>query len=115
MLRKYSIHEKYSDMKDAVAYLYYDESTRKYSMDIICKNLSVPMPAILYILASQGRYHVDDDIARLYVKEHVIPSDRAGIGYILKKLRFPYYDEIFFLDKFQGRSVMDEFICERVV
>lgn len=40
-------------------------------------------------------YHVEDDIARLYVKEHVIPSDRAGIDYILKKLRFPYYDEIF--------------------
>ena len=27
----------------------------------------------------------------------------------IKMLGFPYYDEIFFLDKFKGRSVMDDF------
>lgn len=114
MLRKYSIHQEGKSIDEAVAYLYYDECTKKYSIDIVCRDKSIPMPAIIWFAVDIGKYHLDDDIARRYVREHVIPPDRAGIDYILKKLGFPYYDEIFFLDKFKGRSVMDNFLTERV-
>lgn len=110
MLRKYSIHK---DGEDPVAYLYYDEETRKYSVDIITTNDKQDLPAMITLSIRINKFHWGDDLARQYVKEHVIPSDRAGIDDILKMLGFPYYDEIFFLDKFKGRSVMDNFLCTR--
>lgn len=114
MLRKYSIHKEGSPLEDAVAYLYYDEETRKYSIDIICKDKKKPMPALMWFALDINKYHLDDDVAKLFVREHIIPPDRAGMDYILKELGFPYYDEILFLDKFKGRSVMDDFLIERV-
>ena len=111
MLRKYSIHKQ---DENPVAYLYYDEDTRLYSVDIITDDYKQELPAMINSSIRIGKMHWDDKIARIYVKEHVIPSDRAGINDILKLLGFPYYDEIFFLDKFEGRSVMDNFLCTRI-
>lgn len=111
MLRKYSIHK---EGFEPVGYLYYNEETEKYSLDIVA-DMNTDMPAILYLAAKIGRFHLDDDMARQYVKEHIIPPDCAGISDILAILKFPYYSEIFFLDKFRGKSVMDEFLIERVV
>lgn len=114
MLRKYSIHDEKKGIEDAVAYLYYDEETKKYSLEVVEREIYPGLPAILICAIQLGKYYFDDEIARLYVKEHVIPPDRAGMDYILKELSFPYYDEIFFLDKFRGRSVMDEYLIDRV-
>ena len=107
MLRKYSIHEEGSE---PVGYLYYDEGTRQYSVDIIKRESGdyTGYPAILWESAKLGKFHLSHDLAYMYVREHVIPSDRAGIEDILKKLNFPYYDEIFFIDKFHGKNVMDD-------
>lgn len=111
MLRKYSIHK---ENEEPVAYLYYDEHTGMYSADILASNPNRELPAMITLSIRRGIAHWDDKLTRLYVKEHVIPSDRAGINDILKMPGFPYYDEIFFLDKFEGRSVMDDFLCTRV-
>lgn len=114
MLRKYSIHHKDEGIDVAVAYLYYDEETRLYSLDITGIRGKDPMPAMIIVATELNKLHFDDKLARAYVREHVIPPDRAGIDYILKKLDFPYYDAIFFLDKFRGRSVMDDYLIDRV-
>lgn len=111
MLRKYLIHK---EREEPVAYLYYDEDTRLYSADILTINDKQDLPAMITLSIRVGKMHWDDKLARAYVKEHTIPNDRAGIDYILKELGFPYYDEIFFLDRFEGRSVMDDFLCTRV-
>lgn len=114
MLRKYSIHHKDESVDIAVAYLYYNEETGQYSLDITGVEGKDPMPAMISMAIEIGKYHFDDKLAKAYVREHVIPPDRAGIDYILKKLGFPYYDAIFFLDKFRGRSVMDDYLIDRV-
>lgn len=111
MRHQFLIREK---GKKPVAELFYDENSCEYSLKIYENVNTKDMPAILMILAEQGRFEVGDDIARMFVKERVIPSDRQNIGDILATYGFKFYDEFLFLVADEGRCCMDDFYLEKV-
>lgn len=112
MLRKFSIHE---EGKKPVAFLYYDDHLEEYSIKIINRDLQVAMPAILYFCVKNKKYELNPKESMTFIREHIIPSDRAGMDYILKQCGFPYYKEIFFIEKFRGRNVMDDFLIDEII
>lgn len=63
-------------------------------------------------------YAVENDYEFYYNGTHVdkdkLNIDNYAVTINNEKNEVYYYDEIFFLDKFEGRSVMDNFLCTRV-
>ena len=113
MVRKYAVH---LEGEEPVGYLYYNEEEDSYRVEI--RNdlpPDTPMPLYFTSMLWDNKYEMTGELAELYVKEYVIPPNRAGIDAILVKLGLPYYHPMFFIDLFRGRNVMDDFLMDRIV
>ena len=106
-MRRFAIKNKYFGDK-TVAYLNYDESGHKYSIDVPDDVEAGEAPLIISDFISKNERHIGDEWSRRWVRERVIPSERQNIGQILRENGMDHYDEFEFLLMNQGRSCQDE-------
>lgn len=109
MLKKFSIH---AEGKPSVGELVYDEDTNVFTLTVSQEADMLDMPAFMTIMRQCGHKSVTGDVAMGFVRERLVPSERANIAQILADLDMPYYSEIMMLECLHGRCVMDEFLVE---
>lgn len=104
---KYAIKNAYYGDK-TVGYLYYDEQSRKYEIEIPKSVKSYEAPLIISDFISKKQYKIGHDWSYRWVCQRVTPPERQNIGQILKANQMTEYDEFQFLIKNEGRSCQDE-------
>ena len=107
MLKKFLIHE--CD-KDPVGELVYDTDKSEFTLKAYENIKPTEMPAFMYFMLQENKPIVSGDLAMCFVRERLVPPERANISQILADLQMPYYDEVLFLEKLHGRCVMDDFL-----
>ena len=113
MLRTFLIVKPGLDQKH-FAKLTYDEETATYGLIIPKDAERQELPAIPYLLQKKGVYEANDQFARMFVKERVIPPERQNIGMIMRKIGIRRYREFDLLVYNEGRSCQDDFILKEV-
>lgn len=108
MLSRYAIH-RYDQNTPIVGYLNYEDSTDTWSIDAL--DTDAEAPAVIELMRSMKKWHVDDDIARCFIRDRICPPERQNIADILKRLGLPYYSYKGMLDTMKLRSVANDFIC----
>ena len=111
MLKKYAIHE---EGKPAIGYLYYNTETEQFKLVPEKGADKHDMPAFMYFMIEYGHEYVEGELALCFVRERLVPPERANIAQILADLGLPYYDEVLLLEAMRGRCVMDEFLIDLV-
>ena len=109
MLKKFLIHK---EGKAPVGELLYNMENKEFQLNVyshIDKN-STDVPAFIYFMMKDEMYTADHELAICFVRERLVPPDRANIAQILADLELPYYDEYLMLKCLNGRCVMDEFL-----
>ena len=110
---KFAIKNKaYNDK--TVGYLYYDENTQAYDIEIPEDVKSSEAPMILADFIQKGERKIGEKWSLRWVQERVIPSQRQNIGQILKINGMEFYNEFAFLVMNQGRSCQDECYIEQI-
>lgn len=112
-MRRFAIKNRICNDK-IVGYLYYDERTQTYEIEIPDTVKSVEAPLILASFIEQGQLHIGNEWSLRWVQERVIPSERQNIGAILKKCGMKFYSEFPLLLQNQGRSCQDECYIEQI-
>lgn len=107
MLKKFLIHER--DVAP-VGELVFDTDTREFTLRVYENVNPKNTPAFMYFMIKYNRMEVTGDLAMCFVRERLVPPERANIAQILADLKMPYYDELLFLEKLHGRCVMDDFL-----
>ena len=98
----------------ACARLDYDEKDDTYSIRISEDADPAELPAILRILADQGKREIEDRWARRWVMERVVPPSRQNLGSVLKENGLERYDMHALLVAGDGRCAQDDYFI-RVV
>ena len=110
---KFAIKNKIYNDK-TVGYLYYDENTQTYNIEIPDDVKSVEAQLILADFIQKGKREIGAKWSLRWVQSRVIPPERQNIGQILKNNEMKFYSEFPFLLKNQGRSCLDECYIEQV-
>ena len=95
-------------------YLFYEEDTDQFSIELAEGVDSRDMPAILGLLAEKGVRTIDDTWTRRWIQERIPPSSRQNIGQILREGNLSEYDELALLLAAQGQSAQDDFVLRDV-
>ena len=114
MLRVFELVNNDYEEKEPRAVLRYDEDTERYQISIPKETPVMHLPAILSLLAQTGRYELDDEWSRKFVKERVVPFERQNIGEIMREVGMVKYDEFPLLVYTSGRCCMDDFYLKEI-
>lgn len=114
MLRKFLLKDKNIPEQDKFAVLTYDEEKEEYHISIPHDIPKSWLPLIPMILMEKGIYEIDDEWARKFVKERVIPPERQNIGTIMRDVGMKYYDEFPLFVYCSGRCCQDDFYAEEI-
>lgn len=95
-------------------FVYYNNETRKWKVEITNTDMSALLPAQLIIARRMGDWVLTDEESYGFIKDRVIPANRMNIQEILEYNHFPYYDEYFFIKAGGGRCCNDEFYLKQV-
>lgn len=114
MLRTFEIRNDALETSTEYAVLTYDDETDQYAVHIPETVGVNDLPAILSLLAKQGRRELNDKWARRFVKERVVPPDRQNIGMIMRQLNMKMYSEFPILEYTSGRCCMDDFYLREI-
>lgn len=106
-MHKFLIKNKIYNDK-TVAFLYYDEKSRRYRIEIPENVKSTEAPLIIADFIERGQREIGNEWSYRWVKQRVVPADRQNIGQILKRNGLQFYDEFPMLISNQGRSCQDE-------
>ncbi|MCI8428679.1 MAG: hypothetical protein HFI16_00270 [Lachnospiraceae bacterium] len=106
-MQKFAIKNAYYDGK-TVGYLYYDEQSREYEIEIPETVKSYEAPLIISYFIEKNQYRIGKKWSYRWVCQRVIPPERQNIGQILKANHMTEYDEFKFLVKNEGRCCQDE-------
>lgn len=110
---RFAIKNKAYDDK-IVGYLYYDNNTETYEIEIPDDVKSSQAPLILANFIQKGKRKIGNEWSLRWVQERVIPQERQNIGQILKNNGMEYYSEFPLLLQNQGRSCQDECYIEQI-
>lgn len=106
-MRKFVIRNDWTGEKD-VAYLYYDETSKEYEIEVPETTESWEAPMLIAEFIKKGRRKIDKKWSFRWVQERVTPPNRQNIGQILKANHMKEYDEFSFLVKSAGRTCQDD-------
>ena len=106
-MQKFAIKNAYYDGK-TVGYLYYEEQSREYEIEIPETVKSYEAPLIISDFIEKNQYRIGKKWSYRWVCQRVIPPERQNIGQILKAKHMTEYDEFKFLVKNEGRCCQDE-------
>ncbi len=110
---KFAIRNKIYNNK-TVGYLYYEEETGKYRIEIPEDVKSSEAPLIISDFIQKGKREIGHDWSLRWVQGRVVPAERQNIGQILRKNGMEFYSEFPLLVKNQGRCCQDECYIEEV-
>lgn len=99
-------NERFGD-KD-IAFLYYDEASREYEIEVPESTQSTEAPLIIADFIKKNQRKLDKKWSLRWVQQRVTPPERQNIGQILKANHMREYDEFKLLVKNEGRSCQDE-------
>ncbi len=97
-----------------VGYLYYEEETQTYKIEIPDDVKSFEAPLILSDFIQKGERKIGNEWSLRWVQGRVVPPERQNIGQILKNNGMKFYSEFPLLVKSQGRCCQDECYIEQV-
>ena len=102
-------------LKVALGVLVYDHSNKEFRIFIrMDRRLRLyPLPFCDYI-SKWGMYALDAKESLMWVRERIIPPNRANIGAILHELGLREYDEWVMLDSNNGLSCQDHIIMRKL-
>ena len=108
-MEKFYIKDK---NKNLCGILFYDKENKKWSIDIE-KNIDMAIcPALLYCAVKENKYHLDNELSKMWIENRVVPEDRQNINDILNIAGLAYYDICDILKITQGKCCMDDCTVE---
>ena len=106
-MRKFEVRNPvYGDK--VIAYLYYDEISREYKMELLDNVKFTEAPPILSEFIEKGQKEIGNEWSKRWVQQRVVPPERQNIGQILRENGMQFFDEFPLLIKNNGRSCQDE-------
>lgn len=96
--------------KEPIAELYYDTDSKTFELKLLPTATFGNVTGFIHHMLLNNRNSVDGELALAFVKERLVPPNRAGIAETLSNLNLPYYDEYLLLRAMKGRCVMDDFL-----
>lgn len=105
MLKKFLIHKEGGP---PVGDLVYDTDKDKFTLTAYPDPPPNTIPVVMEIMLERNMPVVKGELALCFVRERLVPPERANIAQILADLRLPYYDEVLLLEAMHGRCVMDD-------
>ena len=113
-MRVFVIHDSEIENDNVIGFLLYYEKSDEYIVELREELDEWNCPLLFSGLIKKGIYTIPKDIARLWVEERVIPSDRQNIGIILRNAKLTNYNEINLLAISQGKSSQDNCFVEEI-
>ena len=77
MLKLFYVHE---EGKEPVAHLLYDTDTEEFTLRLLPNANRENVTAFMYFMIENGRSEVTDDLAMCFVRERLVPPERANIA-----------------------------------
>lgn len=106
-MRKFVIRNEIHGKKD-IAFLYYNEETKDFEIEIPETTKSNEAPLIIAAFIGKGQRRIGKEWSLRFVQQRITPPNRQNIGQILKVNNMKEYDEFQFLMKCEGRCCQDD-------
>lgn len=97
-----------------IAFLYYDETSKEYEIEIPESTKSKEAPLIIAHFIQKNSRKIDKKWSFRWVQERVTPPERQNLGQILKANNMKEYDTFPLLIKNEGRCCQDECYIVRI-
>ncbi len=92
------------------ARLRHNRDTGEFAIELAEGVDPADVPLMLEPFVERGQTHIDDEWARRWVCERVVPSGRQNLGQVLREAGLEFYDEYALLETTGGVSSNDDFI-----
>ena len=113
-MRIFAIKNEKHRKRPAQSWLIYDEETDNFSIRISRNADKEALPLMLICAVEKGQYELGDRLARRFVSERIIPSERQNLGSIMAAHGMDHYDVFDFLMIDMGRCSQDDCYLEEV-
>ncbi len=113
-MRIFAIKNEKHRKRPAQSWLIYDEETDNFSIRISRNADKEDLPLMLICAVEKGQYELGDRLARRFVSERIIPSERQNLGSIMAAHGMDHYDVFDFLMIDMGRCSQDDCYLEEV-
>ena len=99
---------------EAVAYLSYEPENRRFRLKLNKNAKREEFQGMLRVFYDKEMYDPGEKWSARWVRERVTPSERQGMGTILRENQMKCYDEMTFLEKNGGLSVQDDLMIKPI-
>ena len=113
-MRIFAIKNEKHKKRPPQSWLIYDEKEDSFSIQISRNADKEDLPFMLTCAVENGKYDLDDKLARRFVLERIVPSERQNLGSIMAAHGMDYYDIFEFLMLDMGRCCQDDYYLEEV-
>lgn len=114
-IRKFYVKSKIRKKEYTWAVLEYNSGTQQFALHIDKESDWHKAPIMIFAYADTGRFDLDAEWSLRWVRDRIIPPNRANIGEILKAAGLTEYSEFGMLMYHRGRCVQDDMYIEEIV